>query len=70
MFEQLKKYMALHANPNIIVTDDATAQLKAWVKSQKYSRGRKRLSQEKIDALDRAGFVWAKPRKNVSVPIS
>jgi len=67
MFEQFKEYMAVHANPNIIVTDDATAQLKAWVKSQKYSRRRKRLSQEKIDALDRVGFVWAKPRKKTGV---
>jgi hypothetical protein len=63
MFEQFKKYMSTHGNPNIVLTDNATAKLKAWVKSLKDTRRRNHLSQEKISALDQVGFVWAKPRK-------
>ncbi|MCY2996009.1 MAG: Helicase associated domain protein [Planctomycetota bacterium] len=62
MFLELLKYKEQHGDCDVPAQRSENPRLSSWVGSQRSARKAGRLSQDRIELLDEAGFIWVKKR--------
>jgi hypothetical protein len=59
MYERLLTYKVVNGSTRVLCTYDKDPSLGQWVLTQRALRKQRRLTMERIDRLDSAGFIWS-----------